>query len=73
MCVAGWIEIRQGSDQRSHLVVVTTAEQAKRTRTHSLWLVAQGLLRQLVGHNELGSLHSDFDRALRLLGPYPNG
>lgn len=73
MCVAGWIEIRQGSDQRSHLVVVTTAGQAKRTQAHSHWLVVQRSLRQLVSRDELESLHSDFDHVLCLLGPYPNG
>lgn len=64
---AGWVRMGQGEDQRSRLVHITDAGQAKREEAKQSWKTAQNELNARVGLERVAALHALIDECLVLL------
>jgi DNA-binding MarR family transcriptional regulator len=64
---AGWIEVTQGVDGRSRLVVATPAGERKRAEAQRHWRVAQDSLNQRLGVARVQALHELLDDCLAVL------
>ena len=73
LIAAGWLELRPGADDRSHLVAITDAGRVKRTEAQRQWRAAQEALNQRLGLPMVAALHQLIEEALPLLEPGAEG
>ena len=69
LIAAGWVELRPGTDARSHLVAITDAGRAKRSEAQRTWRGAQEALNRRLGAPMVAALHELIDDAMALLEP----
>lgn len=67
LVAAGWVEVVEGADARSHLLVATDAGRAKRAEAQRHWRVAQESLNATLGPERVIALHALIDGAMRAL------
>lgn len=71
MLTAGWLELVEGDDARSHRVALTEAGEAKRLEARKHWRIAQERLNRTLGAARVLALHALIDEALEMLSPLP--
>ncbi len=71
MLTAGWLELVEGDDARSHRVALTEAGEAKRLEARKHWRIAQERLNRTLGTERVLALHALIDDALEALSPLP--
>jgi DNA-binding MarR family transcriptional regulator len=65
LVAAGWLTVGAGTDDRSHLVAITSAGRQKRSEAHRRWKAAQESLHDLLGVERVLALHELIDGSLQ--------
>ena len=65
LVAAGWLTVGAGTDDRSHLVAITSAGRQKRSEAHRRWKAAQESLNDLLGVERVLALHELIDGSLQ--------
>jgi len=65
LVAAGWLMVGAGTDDRSHLVVITQAGRDKRAEAQRRWKAAQESLNDLLGVERVLALHDLIDGSLQ--------
>jgi DNA-binding MarR family transcriptional regulator len=71
MVAQGWLQIGEGEDARSRLVVATAQGQEKRTEGQRAWKEAQLALNALLGTDRVMALHELLDASMAALDESP--
>jgi DNA-binding MarR family transcriptional regulator len=66
---AGYVELLEGTDARSHGVAITEAGRAKRAEAQRAWRGAQEALNRKLGTDTVAALHALIDEAMPRLEP----
>ncbi len=67
MVAKGWLQVGEGEDARSRLVIATAQGHAKRTEGQRAWKAAQLALNGLLGPEQVSALHALLDASIQAL------
>ena len=73
LVAAGWLTVGAGTDDRSHLVAITSAGRQQRSEAHRRWKAAQESLNDLLGVDRVLALHKLIDGSLQCFAEREKG